>query len=306
MDVDLRVLQRLVDEERIDELLELVSVHDVARAYLEHSHRSDEVGDDDPRGWALDAWYTLTWRRDDALYRRGLLALVDVAEDDDDFGLIGAGVLEDFISDDEATITWVEEQAARSERFRRALGNVWIWELSPATFDRVERAAGVPLAHPERETRAMSSDESRVVSASRGVLAPAAVVFELIADPARQPEWDGNENLGYAEPGQRVRAVGDVFATTLTMGAVRENHVVEFDEGHRIAWMPAEPGGAPIGHRWRWEVEPDGDGRCVVTHTYDWTELQDEQRFERARWTTGERLAASIDRLASLAEHADS
>ena len=27
----------------------------------------------------------------------------------------------------------------------------------------------------------------------------------------------------------------------LTMGAIRESHVVEFDEGRRIAWMPAEP-----------------------------------------------------------------
>ncbi len=30
---------------------------------------------------------------------------------------------------------------------------------------------------------------------------------------------------------------------TLTNGGVRENHVVEFDEGRCMAWKPAEPGG---------------------------------------------------------------
>lgn len=146
------------------------------------------------------------------------------------------------------------------------------------------------------------SSERRVVSASREVDATPEQVFELIADPARQPEWDGNDNLSSAAPDQRVHAVGDVFATTLTMGAVRENHVVEFEEARRIAWKPAEPGGAPVGHLWRWEVEPLGDGRSLVTHTYDWTELTDENRYPRARATTSERLAASIDRLALLAE----
>ena len=42
--------------------------------------------------------------------------------------------------------------------------------------------------------------------------------------------------------------------------------------------------------------------RTRVTHTYDWTELHDEARLERARSTTSDRLAASVDRLASLAE----
>ena len=42
-----------------------------------------------------------------------------------------------------------------------------------------------------------------------------------------------------------------------------------------------------------------------MTHTYDWTELTDESRFERARWTTADRLMASIDRLAVLAESFD-
>ena len=116
----------------------------------------------------------------------------------------------------------------------------------------------------------------RIVSAERTVHAPAEVLFELIADAARQPEWDGNDNLARAAEGQRVRAVGDVFITELTRdGAVRENHVVEFEEGRRIAWLPAPAGEQPRGHRWRWELEPVGDGTTRIRHTYDWTDLTD-------------------------------
>ena len=61
-------------------------------------------------------------------------------------------------------------------------------------------------------------------------------------------------------------------------------------------------GAAPAGHLWRWEIEPVGEGRSLVTHTYDWTELTDENRFARARATTADALSASIDRLAELAE----
>jgi uncharacterized protein YndB with AHSA1/START domain len=142
----------------------------------------------------------------------------------------------------------------------------------------------------------------RVVRASREVAARPEKIFELVADPSQQPRWDGNDNLAEAAAGQRVRAVGEVFTMTTTKGNVRENHVVEFDEGRRIAWKPAEPGREPPGHLWRWELEPLGLSRTRVTHTYDWTELTDEKRFARAHATTPAKLHASLDRLAALAE----
>jgi len=146
------------------------------------------------------------------------------------------------------------------------------------------------------------TDEQRVVMASRDIAAPAATIFELIAEPTAQPRWDGNDNLAEASSGQRVRAVGDVFTMTLTLGVDRENHVVEFEEGRLIAWQPSEPGATPPGHLWRWQLEPIDDGHTRVTHTYDWTQLTDEKRKVRARATTAEKLQASVDRLAALAE----
>jgi uncharacterized protein YndB with AHSA1/START domain len=146
------------------------------------------------------------------------------------------------------------------------------------------------------------TDVPRVASASREIAASTNRIFEFIADPAQQPRWDGNDNLAEAEPGQRVRGVGEVFAMTLANGAVRENHIVEFEEGRRIAWLPSEPGGRPPGHLWRWELEPLAETRTRVTHTYDWSQLTDEHRLPRARSTTPDRLRASLDRLAEIAE----
>ncbi len=148
----------------------------------------------------------------------------------------------------------------------------------------------------------MTTEQQRVVWASRTVSAPAEVIFDLIADPARQPEWDGNDNLRSAEAGQRVHAVGDTFDTVLTAGAVRRNHVVEFTEGRLIAWEPSPLDEPRPGHLWRWEIEPAGDGAAIVKHTYDWTRLHDDAREVRARATTVDKLAASVDGLAEIAE----
>jgi uncharacterized protein YndB with AHSA1/START domain len=151
-----------------------------------------------------------------------------------------------------------------------------------------------------------AQERPRVVSVSREIAAGPERIFELIADPAQQPRWDGNSNLAQAAAGQRVRRAGEVFTMTLTRdGAIRENHVTEFEEGRRIAWRPAEPGMPPPGHLWRWELEPAGESRTRVTHTYDWTQLTDHKRFRRARATTAAKLQASLDRLAALAETPD-
>jgi uncharacterized protein YndB with AHSA1/START domain len=146
------------------------------------------------------------------------------------------------------------------------------------------------------------ADETRVAMAEREIAAPADLIFELIADPEQQPRWDGMDNLVEAAPGQRVRAVGDVFTMLVHTGSIRENHVVEFEEGRRIAWRPSEVGKAQPGHLWRWELEPISPAKTLVRHTYDWTDLTDENRIPRARRTGAEALMASIDRLASLVE----
>ena len=55
-------------------------------------------------------------------------------------------------------------------------------------------------------------------------------------------------------------------------------------------------------HQWRWQLEPLDDAHTRVTHTYDWSKLNDPKRFERARNTTEESLGRSLANLANLAE----
>ena len=137
--------------------------------------------------------------------------------------------------------------------------------------------------------------EQRVFSSTGEVAADPEQVFELIADPARQAPWDGNDNLSEAVVGQRAHSVEDVVVMTLTTGSVRESRVVEFKEGRRIAWRPAELGQttarAPV------EMGTTADRPCTHagTHTYDWTQLTDENRLSRARATTADKLQASLD-----------
>lgn len=144
--------------------------------------------------------------------------------------------------------------------------------------------------------------DQRIVRAARTVNAPAAEIFELIADPARQPEWDGNDNLAEAPAGQRITGSDQEFAMKLTNGQSRTNYVMEFEEGRLIAWKPAPTGETPRGHLFRWELCPVDDNTTEVTHTYDWTHLTDESRFARARAYTEAALLNSVNRLSLKVE----
>ena len=124
---------------------------DVAAAWSRYHVRSQTgaaVGDQDPDWWAVDFWTNGGWS-DENLLRQGLLALVDTVPDDL-LSYVGAGPLEGFVRADESRIEWIEVQAGRSERFRRALANVWTWGNEPDDVAaRLERAAGIRLPRPK-------------------------------------------------------------------------------------------------------------------------------------------------------------
>ena len=147
-------LQRLVDDDEIEELLRLVTLEDVARAWHRHAlaYREPAAGlperDEHPEWWAIELWLTTAFVRHDALVRSGLLALVANAPDKIALSYVGAGPLENFVSANEDDLRWIEEQAATSERFRIALANVWCSDLPEPVFDRLERAAQTTLARP--------------------------------------------------------------------------------------------------------------------------------------------------------------
>jgi Polyketide cyclase / dehydrase and lipid transport len=124
---------------------------------------------------------------------------------------------------------------------------------------------------------------SGVVSVSRRIEASADRIFEVLSDPARHTELDGSGMLRGLSSGGSLSAVGDRFVMKMYFDRfggdyLMDNHVVEFEPGRRVAWAPAAgddragngstPVGVPVGHRWIFELTPDGDA-TVVTETYD-------------------------------------
>jgi hypothetical protein len=142
-------LERLVDERDLDGLLARVSIDEIADAWWRYQlrHAGDAATHDDGDWWAVELWLSggPIYESETAV-RGGLVALIDRAPERADVGLVGAEPLENFVTNDEDRIVWIEDWARRSDSFKMALANVWVDHLSPETFDRIEQAAGTQLA----------------------------------------------------------------------------------------------------------------------------------------------------------------
>ena len=147
---DPRVLSHLVRSDDIDSLLALVTIEDIAAAWLRSRRSADDSDGSGPDEWASELWYSPTWYLDRARTRATVIAMLEQA-DADDVARIGSGPLENLVVDDESALRWVDEQARISSPFRVALTHAWLWnQLSADSFDRVQRAAGAPLPNPNR------------------------------------------------------------------------------------------------------------------------------------------------------------
>ena len=148
MDTDPRKLEELVLDGQVAELLTLVTLEQVAAAWCGYHTRTHLSGveDDDPDWWAVFLLQGGEFWSDELRVRTVIDLLVELAPDDRVLGGVGAGPLEDFISDNEDRLVWIERRAAASARFKEALRHVWIWSLGPNVLARVERAVGEELA----------------------------------------------------------------------------------------------------------------------------------------------------------------
>jgi uncharacterized protein YndB with AHSA1/START domain len=102
------------------------------------------------------------------------------------------------------------------------------------------------------------------VSATVFVAAPPDEVFEYLRRPLNHIEINGGRSVRGALDGPPVLGPGDRFGMRMRIGLPYKvtSRVVEFEPGQRIAWCHL------AGHRWRWELEPAGDG-TMVTETFD-------------------------------------
>lgn len=153
-----------------------------------------------------------------------------------------------------------------------------------------------------------------VVEVSRRIEAPAEDIFRLLADPGRHPDFDGSGMLRGRVADTVVSGVGDVFVMRMHNERHGDyemnNQVVEYDPDRRIGWEP-RPGrghpdatgtGAEWGHRWVFDLRPDGAGATVVTEIFDGSRLPEDKRADvdsgRAWWQA--QMASTLERLAQL------
>ena len=163
----------------------------------------------------------------------------------------------------------------------------------------------------------MSLSRRVQVSVSRSVAAPAAKIFQVLADPANHPALDGSGMLREA-PGQPVPSrAGDTFMMAMYRPALGRylmlNRITAFEQDRRIAWEPTPgdavasrsaglPLGASQGYSWGYQLQPDGD-TTIVTALFDCTEadqsirdlVEDGQSWVPAMHETLELLAAMVE-----------
>ncbi len=132
-------------------MLGLVSPEEVGLAWCRYATRSWGIEEElaweaDPDGWAAELVQTFEFLDNEEFEREFLVTIADAAPEEI-LGWVGAGPLWEFLNEEDADqLAWIEAQAARSERFRRALGRVRVSSSASAeAVLRLERAAGVPL-----------------------------------------------------------------------------------------------------------------------------------------------------------------
>lgn len=122
----------------------------------------------------------------------------------------------------------------------------------------------------------MSSNPSErdVATVERFIPAPAAVIFDLLADPARHQEIDGSGTVKGTPEGSQRLALGSTFGMSMKMGVPYSmvNTVVEFEEDRLIAWQP-RPAQSFLrwlagGRIWRYELVPQ-EGGTLVRESWD-------------------------------------
>lgn len=141
----------------------------------------------------------------------------------------------------------------------------------------------------------MTDDTYQPVAISRRIRASAHDIFQILADPRRHMELDGSQSLRGARTTAMISGVGDVFVMRMYFPHLGDyemnNHVVEYEPDRRIGWEPAAGQGHPgaaqdntdqsrWGHRWSYQLAPDGPDATIVTEIYDCSRVPEDERAQ--------------------------
>lgn len=141
------------------------------------------------------------------------------------------------------------------------------------------------------------------IQVSRIVEAPVERVFALLADPDRHPDLDGSGTLRASRTHTVITEVGDVFIMDLhseDIGDYQSQCVVTtYVRDRALGWSPGPVDRDPFGHTFTFTLEPDGNDHTLVTQTYDWSAVADEQLRAMMPRVSREDLTRSLDLLAA-------
>jgi len=115
-----------------------------------------------------------------------------------------------------------------------------------------------------------TADAAQQVSRTVEVQAPAAELFELLADPRRHGEVDGSGTVLDAVKAPQRLSQGASFSVGMKQYGVPyriTSKVTQFADGKVIEWRH------PMGHRWRWEFAPLTGSSTRVTETFDYSRV---------------------------------
>ena len=105
------------------------------------------------------------------------------------------------------------------------------------------------------------------VSRQVEVAAPAAELYDLVADPRRHHELDGSGTVVANIKAPEALVVGSKFSTRMKMLGVPyrlTSTVTALTPHELIEWRH------PLGHRWRWKFESLSPTQTRVTETFDY------------------------------------
>jgi uncharacterized protein YndB with AHSA1/START domain len=149
----------------------------------------------------------------------------------------------------------------------------------------------------------MGEDGAQRISVERVIDAPAERIFELLSDAGRHHEIDGSGTVQQAAKAPEKLALGSKFSMGMRWGIPYRtaNTVVEYEQDRRIAWCHYGK------HRWRYELEPQADGRTLVRETFDWSTAVIPKVIELIGAPARNRpaMVKTLERLAAVVEGQD-
>jgi uncharacterized protein YndB with AHSA1/START domain len=157
----------------------------------------------------------------------------------------------------------------------------------------------------------MTDNNDDAVSVEREIAAPAARIFDLLAEPARHHDIDGSGTVRDAkDSGERLH-LGAKFGMKMHLGINYSmvSEIIEFDDGKRIAWQTRPGDGWQSrmfgGRIWRYELEPVENG-TLVRETWDVSQekgpIKHLLRTGRSREHTRGAMEKTLENIARLTE----